>query len=130
MRKVRPAEVRSSPDGCQHVIDEGKMKHLLGRDIRYDSFPLCNRFQLAASQSLACPAFKTESCEEIFAHYHMLQRGRFRENEDEIFAISYSNRIARIIPLPQRSRCLISRQELDNWHYLRPQWPRFQASAW
>jgi len=38
---------------------------------------------MVASQSLACPSFETESREKIFAHYHMLQRGRFRKDEDE-----------------------------------------------
>src|SRR3989442_5087499 len=74
------------------------MKHFLSCYIRYDSFPFCNGLQLVASQSLACPAFETESREKIFAHYHMLQRGRFRKDEDEIFTIFYSNRITQIIP--------------------------------
>src|SRR2546425_652645 len=73
------------------------MKHFLSCYIRYDSFPFCNGLQLVASQSLACPTFETESREEIFAHYHMLQRGRFRKDEDEIFTISYSNQITQII---------------------------------
>jgi len=74
------------------------MKHFLSCYIRYDSFPFCNGLQLVASQFLACPTFETESREKIFAHYHMLQRGRFRKDEDEIFTISYSNRITQIIP--------------------------------
>src|SRR5213593_4686926 len=74
------------------------MKHFLSCYVRYDSFPFCNGLQLVTSQFLACPTFETESREKIFAHYHMLQRGRFRKDEDEIFTISYSNRITQIIP--------------------------------
>src|SRR2546426_5183021 len=98
MRKIRTAEVGCSSDDCQHVIDEGEMKHFLSCYIRYDSFPFCNGLQLVASQFLACPTFETESREKIFAHYHMLQSRRLGENEDEIFTISYSNRITQIIP--------------------------------
>src|SRR2546426_12767459 len=97
MRKIRTAEVGCSSDDCQHVIDEGEMKHFLSCYIRYDSFPFCNGLQLVTSQFLACPTFETESREKIFAHYHMLQRDPSERMKMKSLRFSILNRLTKFI---------------------------------
>ena len=90
--KVGMAKEWMGPNGGQQVAHQGQMQHLLGSNARNHALPPFDRFELSRRHALAHVTLQTESREQIFTHDHVLERRRFGEHEDQLFAVFDHNR--------------------------------------